>query len=177
MSEFAAREQVGSPGQPAQPAGQPGQPAVQPVQPTEQATQPSKLPVQPSKLRVRVTKLLLPSELRRLFTNFAYLVAKQGATAVLGLVYWAVATRLFSARDVGLAAAASSTGFFLGAISALGIPLLLVAELESLPASARHPMSRSRPGKWELNQTGIASGRRRCACAEGRRSPAPAGRP
>jgi O-antigen/teichoic acid export membrane protein len=78
-----------------------------------------------------------PTELRRLFTNFGYLVAKQGATAVLGLVYLAVATRLFSARDVGLAAAASSTAFFLGAIGALGIPLLLLAELDSLPAAAR----------------------------------------
>jgi hypothetical protein len=78
-----------------------------------------------------------PSELRRLFTTFGYLVAKQGATAALGLAYWAVTTRLFSARDVGLAAAASSTAFFLGAIGALGIPLLLLAELESLPAAIR----------------------------------------
>ena len=66
-----------------------------------------------------------PPGLRRLLTTFSYLVAKQGATAVLGLIYWAVATHLFSARDVGLAAAASSTALFLGAIGALGIPLLL----------------------------------------------------
>jgi O-antigen/teichoic acid export membrane protein len=112
-------------------AGEPVRPAEQPVQSTGQ-------PVQPSKLRVRVSKLLVqPSELRRLFTTFGYLVAKQGATAVLGLAYWAVATHLFSARDVGLAAAASSTAFFLGAIGALGIPLLLLAELESLPAAVR----------------------------------------
>ena len=78
-----------------------------------------------------------PSELRRLFTTFGYLVAKQGATAVLGLAYWAVATHLFSARDVGLASAASSTAFFLAAIGALGIPLLLLAELNSVPAAAR----------------------------------------
>jgi O-antigen/teichoic acid export membrane protein len=77
------------------------------------------------------------SDLRRLFTTFAYLVAKQGATAVLGFAYLALATHLFSARDVGLAAAASSTAFFLGAIGALGIPLLLVAELGSLPAAVR----------------------------------------
>ena len=77
------------------------------------------------------------AELRRLFTTFGYLVAKQGATAVLGLAYWAVATRLFSARDVGLAAAASSAALFLGAIGALGIPLLLLAELGSLPATVR----------------------------------------
>jgi O-antigen/teichoic acid export membrane protein len=93
--------------------------------------------VQRSNLLVQVSKLLQISELRRLFTNFGYLVAKQGTTAVLGLAYWAVATRLFSARDVGLAAAASSTAFFLGAIGALGIPLLLLAELDSLPAAVR----------------------------------------
>jgi O-antigen/teichoic acid export membrane protein len=87
---------------------------------------------------VRVSKLLAePSELQRLLTTFGYLVAKQGATAVLGLAYWAVATHLFTARDVGLAAAASSTALFLGAICALGIPLLLLAELDSLPAAVR----------------------------------------
>ena len=77
------------------------------------------------------------AELRRLFTTFGYLVAKQGATAVLGLGYWAVTTHLFSAGDVGLAAAASSTAFFLAAIGALGIPLLLLAELDTLPSAAR----------------------------------------
>jgi O-antigen/teichoic acid export membrane protein len=110
MSEFAARE---------------------PVEPTEQPVRPTDPPVQAPERAVR------PTELRRLFTTFGYLMAKQGATAVLGLAYWAVATHLFSAPDVGLAAAASSTAFFLGAIGALGIPLLLVAELDSLPAAAR----------------------------------------
>jgi O-antigen/teichoic acid export membrane protein len=76
-------------------------------------------------------------ELLRLLTTFGYLVAKQGATAVLGLAYWAVTTHLFSAQDVGLAAAASSAAFFLAAVGALGIPLLLLAELESLPPAAR----------------------------------------
>jgi O-antigen/teichoic acid export membrane protein len=110
MSEFADREPVW--------------PTQLPVQPTDTTAQSSELPAG-------------PSQLRRLFTNFGYLVAKQGTTAVLGLIYLAVATHLFSARDVGLAAAASSTAFFLGAIGALGIPLLLVAELGSLPAAAR----------------------------------------
>ena len=117
MSEFAA-------GEPVEPTQQPVRPAEQPVWSTGQPTQGSKPAVQ-------------PSELQRLFTTFGYLVAKQGATAVLGFAYWAVATHLFSARDVGLAAAASSTAFFLGAIGALGIPLLLVAELGSLPAAVR----------------------------------------
>jgi O-antigen/teichoic acid export membrane protein len=131
MSEFAAGELVGPTEQPVQSAGQPVGPADLPVQTAEQ-------PVQPSKLLMQVSKLLAqPLELRRLFTTFGYLVAKQGATAVLGLAYWAAATHLFSARDVGLAAAASSAAFFLAAIGALGIPLLLLAEFGSLPAAVR----------------------------------------
>ena len=123
MSEFAAGEPVG--------------PTGQPVPPTELAVQPSEHPTQASKL-ARVSKLLMqPSELRRLLTTFGYLVARQGTTAVLGLAYWAVATHLFSARNVGLAAAASSTALFLAAIGALGIPLLLLAEIESVPVPAR----------------------------------------
>jgi O-antigen/teichoic acid export membrane protein len=124
MSEFAA-------GEPAGPAEPPVQPTEQPVLASELSVQPTELPAQPSELRTRA------AELRRLFTTFGYLVGKQGATAVLGLAYLAVATHLFSARDVGLAAAASSTAFFLGAVGALGIPLLLVAELDSLPAAVR----------------------------------------
>ena len=110
MSEFAA--------------GEPAGPAKQPTGLSKAAVQSSEPPVR-------------RSELRRLFTTFGYMVAKQGATAVLGLAYWAVATHLFSARDIGLAAAASSTAFFLGAIGALGIPLLLLAELEPLQATVR----------------------------------------
>jgi O-antigen/teichoic acid export membrane protein len=105
--------------------------AGEPVEPTEQPVRPAGQPVQALKLAMQ------PSELRRLFTTFGYMVAKQGATAVLGLAYWAVATHLFSARDIGLAAAASSTAFFLGAIGVLGIPLLLLAELDSLQATVR----------------------------------------
>ncbi len=98
--------------------------ADEPIGQAEQSVRASELPIR-------------ASDLRRLFTTFGYLVAKQGATAVLGLVYWAVATHLFPARDVGLAAAASSAALFLAAIGALGIPLLLLAELDSLPAAVR----------------------------------------
>ena len=118
-------------GEPAGQAEQPVRSAELPVLASELPVQLTELPAQPSDLRARA------AELRRLFTTFGYLVAKQGATAVLGLAYLAVATHLFSARDVGLAAAASSTAFFLGAIGALGIPLLLVAELDSLRAAVR----------------------------------------
>ena len=131
MSESAAGELVGPTEQPVRPAGQPVGSVDLPVQTAEQSAQPSKLLVQVSKL------LAQPLELRRLFTTFGYLVAKQGATAVLGLAYWAVATHLFSAQDVGLAAAASSAAFFLAAIGALGIPLLLLAEIGSLPGAVR----------------------------------------
>ena len=78
-----------------------------------------------------------PTELRRLFTTFGYLVAKQGATAVLGLAYWAVVTHLFPARNVGLAAAAASTALLLTAIGALGIPLFLLANFGPLEAAER----------------------------------------
>ncbi len=77
------------------------------------------------------------TELRRLFTTFGYLVAKQGATALLGLAYWAVVTHLFPARNVGLAAAAASTALLLAAIGALGIPLLLLAEIDPIEAGER----------------------------------------
>ena len=126
MSEFAAEE----PEQPEQVA-RPARPADLPVQALVPTIQSPDLPVLSPDLPAKA------SHRRRLFTNFAYLVAKNGATAVLGFVYWAIATHLFSARDVGLAAAASSTALFLGAIGALGIPLLLVAELGSIPAAMR----------------------------------------
>src|SRR5215831_664672 len=121
MSQLADEEPV----RPTELPAQASEPAVQsaelPVQPAElpvKASEPTGqlVSAQPSKLLTQVSKLLSqPSELRRLFTTFGYLVAKQGATAILGLAYWAVATHLFSAQDVGLAAAASSTAFFLGA--------------------------------------------------------------
>ena len=124
MGEFAA-------GEPGRPTEQPAHPTDLPVEALEPTIQSSELPVRPTDVSARA------SHMRRLFTNFGYLVAKQGATAVLGLAYWAVATHLFSARDVGLAAAANSTAFFLAAIGALGIPLLLIAELDSIQAAVR----------------------------------------
>ena len=77
------------------------------------------------------------TERKRLFSTFGFLVSKQGATAVIGLVYWSVATHLFRARDVGLAASASSTAFFLAAIGVLGIAVLLLAELGSVDEPKR----------------------------------------
>ncbi len=73
-------------------------------------------------------------EIRRLFTTFGYLVARQGAVAAIGLAYWAVVTHLFDAREVGLSAAAASTALLLAAFGALGVPLLLLAEIEPIDA-------------------------------------------
>lgn len=76
-------------------------------------------------------------ELRRLLTTFGYLVANQGAVALIGLLYWAVVTHLFGATEVGLSAAAASTALLLAAVGALGVPLLLLAEIESLDVGER----------------------------------------
>jgi len=136
-NELPAGEPTVRAEQPAQPAEQPARPKDprQSAEPPVQSSEPTAQLSEPPRLLSKT--LAWPSELRRLFVTFGYLVAKQGATAVLGLAYWAVATHLFAARDVGLVAAASSTALFLAAIGALGIPLLLLAELDSLPASVR----------------------------------------
>jgi O-antigen/teichoic acid export membrane protein len=110
ISEFATGEAI-------RPAEQPARPPGPPAPPQDRAA--------------------LLAELRRLFTTFGYMAAKQGTTAVVGLAYWAVTTHLFPPEDVGLASAASSTAFFLGALGALGIPLLLLAELGSRPSAVR----------------------------------------
>jgi O-antigen/teichoic acid export membrane protein len=77
------------------------------------------------------------AEMRRLFTTFGFLVAQQGATAVIGLFYWAVSTHLFDPQAVGLSAAAASTALTLSAFGALGVPLLLIAEIEVIDPSER----------------------------------------
>jgi len=74
---------------------------------------------------------------RQLFSTFGYLVATPGATAVLGLGYWAIATHTFRAREVGIAAAAVSTAAFLGLIGSLGVGTLLLAEIGSMEPKAR----------------------------------------
>jgi O-antigen/teichoic acid export membrane protein len=76
-------------------------------------------------------------EIRRLFTTFGFLVAKQGATAIIGLAYWAVSTHLFDPQDVGISAAAASTALTLSAFGALGVPLLLIAEIERIEPRAQ----------------------------------------
>ena len=87
--------------------------------------------------RLRGLEAKLTSEARRLFTTFAFLAAKQGATAGIGIIYWVVATHFFDAEEVGLAAAAASTAMLLAAFGALGVPLLLLAEIEGMDPAER----------------------------------------
>ena len=71
-------------------------------------------------------------EARRLFTTFGFMAARQGATASIGLGYWIVTTHLFAPEAVGLSAAAASTAMLLVTLGALGVPLLFMAEIESI---------------------------------------------
>ncbi len=73
-----------------------------------------------------------PVEVRRLFTTFGFLVARQGMTAIIGLGFWVVTTHLFDTEAVGLSAAAASTAMLLAAFGAFGIPLFFLAEIESI---------------------------------------------
>jgi hypothetical protein len=59
----------------------------------------------------------------RLYANAFYLWANAVITSASGLVFWIVVARLYSAEDVGLAAAAVSALMLLGVVSNLGLAL------------------------------------------------------
>lgn len=79
-------------------------------------------------------------ERTRLFSTFGYLLGTQGATSLLGLAYWPLSTHFFSARAVGLAAAATSTATFLASIGVLGVATLLLAEIRAVDEADRHAL-------------------------------------
>ena len=66
---------------------------------------------------------------RDLLGNAGSLVMSTGVASLLGVVYWVVATRLFSQRAVGYASAAVSAMTLLGTIGMLGLGTLLIGEL------------------------------------------------
>jgi O-antigen/teichoic acid export membrane protein len=66
---------------------------------------------------------------RDLVSNAGSLVMSTGVASLLGVVYWVVATRLFSQRAVGYASAAVSAMTLLGTIGMLGLGTLLIGEL------------------------------------------------
>lgn len=71
-----------------------------------------------------------------LLTNAGALTAGNLGTAALGFVYWWLAARQFSAREVGLAAAAVSIMNLLAQIGELGLGPLLISELHLRAKSA-----------------------------------------
>ena len=92
------------------------------------------------------------AELRRLFTTFGYLVANQGAVALIGLAYWAAVTHLFGPTEVGLSPRRLRRRYCWRPVGALGIPLLLLAEIESVDATRAacflHDRKRYRWRSW-----------------------------
>lgn len=79
-------------------------------------------------------------ETRSLFGTFGFLVSKGGVTALLGVVYWATATRLVSTTQVGIAAAATSTATLVSTLGILGVGTLLLAEIGGVDESERRVM-------------------------------------
>jgi O-antigen/teichoic acid export membrane protein len=66
---------------------------------------------------------------RDLLGNAGTLVVSTGVASLLGVVYWMVATRLFSQQAVGYASATVSAMTLLGTIGMLGLGTLLIGEL------------------------------------------------
>ncbi|MDQ2651790.1 MAG: oligosaccharide flippase family protein [Chloroflexota bacterium] len=66
-----------------------------------------------------------------LFANAFALILNTGATAVLGMVYWVLAARLYTASDVGLGAAAISAMTFLAGVAQLNLAAVMVRFLPS----------------------------------------------
>lgn len=72
-----------------------------------------------------------------LFRNAYALIVNTGVTAILGFVYWVVAARFYSTRDVGLAAAAISAMTLLAGLSLFNLEAVLVRFVPIAGASTR----------------------------------------
>ncbi|MCU1491274.1 MAG: polysaccharide biosynthesis protein [Acidimicrobiaceae bacterium] len=64
-----------------------------------------------------------------LFGRFAYLVATQAVTVLLGFAYWTLAAHVVSSRSLGIATAAIFVATLLGAVGVLGTASLLLVQL------------------------------------------------
>ena len=73
----------------------------------------------------------------------ASLVGTQAATSVLGLGFWALGARFFSAGDVGVAGAAVAMMMLLGSLGSLGLGTLLIARLPHTAQSERRVLVRT----------------------------------
>jgi O-antigen/teichoic acid export membrane protein len=79
---------------------------------------------------------------RRLASTFANLAGAQLLTAILGLAYWPISTHFFRPREVGIAAAATSTAALVTTVGVFGIATLLVAEIRGVrPSDQRTAIS------------------------------------
>src|ERR1051325_2441420 len=65
----------------------------------------------------------------RLLKNSSALASSAVIMSVLGVVYWAVAARLFTPEDIGLASAFLAFMYLIGLIGDGGLGSLLVGEL------------------------------------------------
>jgi O-antigen/teichoic acid export membrane protein len=72
-----------------------------------------------------------------LFRNAYALIANTGVTAILGFIYWVAAARLYSTRDVGLAAAAISAMTLLAGLSLFNLEAVMVRFIPIAGASTR----------------------------------------
>lgn len=90
--------------------------------------------------------------MRRLLTISASLMSTYAITGLLGLVFWAVATRRFSIPDVGVAGAAVALQTLLGGLGNLGMGTLLISKLPQTPQEHRRVLVRS-----SMLVTGLAS--------------------
>jgi O-antigen/teichoic acid export membrane protein len=66
-----------------------------------------------------------------LFANAYALMLNSGAMAVLGMVYWVLAARLYTSADVGLGAAAISAMAFLAGVAQLNLAAVMIRFLPS----------------------------------------------
>lgn len=96
-----------------------------------------------SALSAVTRRLPVPGGFERVAAITASLVGTQVVTAVLGLVYWTVATRRFSVSAVGLASAATSAMTLLASVGILGLGTLLISELAKVTIGQRRVLVRT----------------------------------
>ncbi len=83
------------------------------------------------------------SSMRRLVGIARSLMGTQAATAVLGLVFWTLATRQFLTSSVGIAGAAVSLMSLLASLGTLGLGTVLIARLPLTPQGGRRVLVRT----------------------------------
>ncbi len=85
-----------------------------------------------------IQRLLTP--MRGIVANAGSLIGTTAVNSALGFAYWWLAARLFSAHDVGLAAASIAAMSLLGTLSVLGFGTLLIGELPRRPLDQLAPL-------------------------------------